>query len=61
VGEWLRGADDLTFLPTLEEIELGINTFMNSESERASRLATFQPFVSARQQAGCPVKVFHRP
>jgi hypothetical protein len=52
------GGDELAFLPALEEIELGEETF---EDERESRLAAFQPFVSVRQQAGRPVKVFFSP
>lgn len=44
------GSNNLVLLPALEEIQLGKN----------SRFAylTFQPFVSTRQQAGRPVKVF---
>jgi hypothetical protein len=53
--------DDLPFLPALEEIELGENPFVTDESQREPELAAFQPFVSARQQAGRPVKVFFRP
>jgi hypothetical protein len=45
---------DPTFLPALEEVELS----KDSLSTRESDLAAFGPFVSARQQAGCPVKVF---
>jgi hypothetical protein len=51
----------LPFLPALEEIDLGKNPFLTHESERARDLAVFQPFVSARQQAGRPVKVFFSP
>ena len=47
------GGHGLTFLPALEEIELGTDSPQGRESE----LATFRPFVSARQQAGLPVKV----
>jgi hypothetical protein len=50
--------DYLPFLPALEEIDLGKNTFLTHESERAREPAVFQPFVSARQQEGRPVKVF---
>ena len=45
---------DLGFLPALTEIELS----EDGSDERAAVLAYFQPFVIARQQAGCPVKVF---
>ena len=48
--------EDLAFLPALEEIDLGKDPL--NESQRKSRLATFQPFVSARQQGGRPVKIF---
>ena len=47
------GGHGLTFLPALEEIELGTDSPQGRESE----LATFRPFVLARQQAGLPVKV----
>jgi len=53
--------DDLAFLPALEEIDLGEKLKPFYESERRSQLAAFQPFVSARQRAGRPVKVFFRP
>ena len=43
-------------LPSLEEVDLG--TMPHYESQRKSQLAAFQPFVYARQQAGCPVKIF---
>jgi len=43
-------------LPALEEIELCMAPDI-TESQRASELAAFQPFVSARQQAGRPVKI----
>lgn len=46
--------DDLAFLPALEQIDLGQEP---SESQRESQLVAFQPFVSARLQAGRPVKV----
>ncbi|KAH9996109.1 hypothetical protein BJV77DRAFT_960841 [Russula vinacea] len=51
--------DNLTFFPALEEIDLGKKPFYNSR--RRPQLAAFEPFVSARQQAGRPVKVFFRP
>jgi hypothetical protein len=56
-----KPGDDPSFLPALEEIELGKNPLWDSEGQRESRLAGFQPFVSARQQAGRPVKVFFSP
>ena len=49
---------DLDFLPALEEIELGKSTLATDESQRGPELAAFQPFISARQQAGRPVKAF---
>jgi hypothetical protein len=52
--------DDLAFLPALEEIELDKKPSVNRESQLEPELAAFQPFVSARQQAGHPVKVFFR-
>jgi hypothetical protein len=51
--------DGPAFLPALEEIDLGGSSVF--ESERESQLATFQPFTSAREKAGCPVKVFYTP
>jgi hypothetical protein len=50
--------DDFAFLSALEEIELGELT---DESQCGPELMAFEPFVSARQQAGRPVKVFFRP
>jgi hypothetical protein len=49
---------DLPFLPSLEEIGLGKNPLLTHESEHGRELAAFQPFISARQQAGHPVTVF---
>jgi hypothetical protein len=51
--------DELSFLPVLEEIDLGEKPI--DESQCRSQLAAFEPFVSARQQAGRPVNVFFRP
>jgi hypothetical protein len=51
---------DLSFLPALEEIDLGRGS-LTDESEWESQLACFEPFVSARQQAGRPVRVFFSP
>jgi hypothetical protein len=53
--------DGLAFLSALEEIELGKNPTLTDESPRGPELAAFEPFVSARQQAGHPVKVFFSP
>jgi hypothetical protein len=50
--------DVLAVLPSLEEIELDKNSLLTDESQREPVLAAFEPFVSARQQAGRPVKVF---
>ena len=47
--------DELSFLPVLEEIDLGRKPFY--ENQGGDELAAFDPFVSARQQAGRPVKV----
>jgi hypothetical protein len=47
--------DDLAFLPSLEEIEIG-NPSPIDGIQRGPELAAFEPFVSARQQAGRPVK-----
>ena len=55
--------DDTDFMPALEEIELGKNlssTGSTDESQRGPELAAFQPFISARQQADHPVRVFFR-
>jgi hypothetical protein len=49
--------DELSFLPVLEEIDLGQQPF--DEGQCGAELAAFEPFVSARQQAGRPVKVFY--
>ena len=51
--------DVLSFLPVLEEIELDKHVFSTLESQRASQLALLQPFVSARQRAGRPVRVLN--
>jgi len=52
---------DLPFLPALEEIGLGKNPLLTYETEHGRELAAFQPFISARQQLGHPVKVSFRP
>jgi len=57
-----------SFLPLLEEIELSappISRSTNSPDEEyqrcaAAELAAFDPFISAREQMGRPVNVFHR-
>ena len=53
--------DNLVFLPALEEIELckypEANYDSSYEAHIKSQLAAFEPFVSARQQAGRPVNV----
>jgi hypothetical protein len=51
------GPFDRAFLGALEKIELCKCTFCTAETQVASQLAAFQPFVSARQQAGRPVNV----
>ena len=51
--------DNPAFLPALEEIEL-YTCSMTDNIQPESQLAAFQPFVSARQQAGRSVKVFFR-
>ena len=48
---------ELLFLPVLEEIDLGAKPF---GEECESQLAAFEPFISARQQAGLPINVFFR-
>ena len=54
---------NLALLPSLEEIELGKYppALTIYEIQREPELAAFDPFVSARQQAGRPVKVFLAP
>jgi hypothetical protein len=52
--------DYLAFFPALEEIDLGKNS-LTTKSENRSQVAAFQSFVSARQRAGRPVKVFFSP
>jgi hypothetical protein len=49
--------DDLAFLPALEAVGLGKNPLLTDEGKRGPELAAFGPFVSARRQAGRPVKV----
>jgi hypothetical protein len=47
--------------PALEKIEIGDGDYWTSQTRSESQLAGFQPFISARQRAGRPVKVFFRP
>jgi hypothetical protein len=55
-----HGEPDLALLPALEEIELCLDSYM--EHKPVPELEAFQPFVSARQQAGFPpVRVFSGP
>jgi hypothetical protein len=73
---FLQGQDDLAFLPALEELELASERKLSTherqtrsrrsavlihEREIRARVAGFQPFISARQQLGHPVKVSFRP
>jgi hypothetical protein len=54
------GVHNGAFLPALEEIELRTNPFRILQDQTTSGdmvLAAFEPFVSARQQAGRPVRV----
>ena len=64
VGLYLQQDDGEAMLPQLEEIEL--RTYLTGYSDReyqrfvsmAQALATFEPFVSARERAGRIVKVY---
>jgi hypothetical protein len=53
----VKDVNDLAFLPALEEIELDSDELWSYDSRSESELAAFYSFISARQQAGCPVKV----
>lgn len=53
-------ADDLSFLPALEQIELGDDNSSSYKNQSESKLAFFDPFTSARKEAGRPVKVSFR-
>jgi hypothetical protein len=53
--------NDIAFLPSLEEIELGKVPSSIDESECGPELVAFQRFVTARQQAGRPVKLSFGP
>ena len=50
--------NELAFLSALEEIEFGKISSLSDKYERGHESAAFEPIVSARQQAGCPIKVF---
>ena len=55
---------DETILPMLEEVDLSISRSAEDSDEEyqrraAEELATFEPFVSARERAGRLVKVYH--
>jgi hypothetical protein len=60
--------DGEALLPILEQIELSVPPISQSTEgpdeeyhrRTAAELAAFEPFVSAREQTGCPVKIFHR-
>jgi hypothetical protein len=47
----------LVFLPALEEIQLGKGMPFAPQSQSETKLKVFRPFVSARQQAGRPVRI----
>ena len=53
--------NDIAFLPSLEEIELGKFPSSIDESECGPELVAFQRFVTARQQVGRPVKLSFGP
>jgi hypothetical protein len=52
-----RPAVALAFLPALEEIQLGQGWLWTPESQSETNLEVFWPFLSARQQAGRPVRI----
>ena len=54
-------SDAFAYLPSLEEIEIGNDELWSRRRRSESELASFQPFIAARQRAGRPVKVFFRP
>lgn len=53
----VKDDDVLAFLPALEEIELGSDGLWKIDSRSESELAAFNSFISARQQAGFPVRI----
>jgi hypothetical protein len=64
VGLYLQQDDGEAILPVLEEVELSrshLTGYSGEEYQRgaAEALAAFEPFVSAREQAGHVVKVYH--
>ena len=64
VALYLQQDDEEGILPLLEEIELSIPRLTRDSDEEYQRradeaLATFEPFVSARERAGSLVKVYH--
>lgn len=64
VGLYLQQDDKEGILPMLEEIELSISRLTGDSDEEYQRraaeaVATFEPFVSARERAGSLVKVYH--
>jgi hypothetical protein len=52
-----HGGPDIAFMPVLEKIKLCTHSFYRPETQHAPEQAAFERFVSARQQAGLPVKV----
>ena len=64
----LQQDDGEALLPILEQIELSVPPILPStegpdeeyQRRTAAELAAFEPFVSAREQTGYPVKIFHR-
>jgi hypothetical protein len=62
VALYLQQDDGEGILPVLEEIELSISHltgYSDEECRAAEELAAFEPFVLARERAGCLVKVYH--
>lgn len=55
-----NGPSNLGVCPSLKEIELCTDSYLTAE-ERATQLAAFEPFISARAQAGVRVNVFWSP
>ena len=47
----------LAFLPALEEVQLGQGMRLTPQSQSEGKLEVFRPFISARQQAGRPVRI----
>jgi hypothetical protein len=64
VGLYLQQDDGEAILPVLEEVELLVSGRIRYSDEEYQRraagwLAAFEPFISARERAGHPVKVYH--